>query len=138
MISQLPPVLFVAVVLAGCAGHRAAPEPAGRLFQMLNPMTGEPMMQVDLEHAQSCRIVLSRVRLGLGNDAWSSLLSCTELDASSALRYQGTAVLVEDRIPVVVHAATIEVCRLFVENNSGTSRIALQIDSACAPKKQDP
>lgn len=105
---------------------------------MLNPMSGEPMMQIDLAHAQACRVVLSGVRLGPGNDAWSTLLSCSERDASSVLRYQGMAVLVEDHIPVVVHAATIEVCKLFVENNAGTSRMAFEMISACGPKKQDP
>ena len=123
--------LFVAVVLAGCAGYGAAPEPSGRLLRVLNPVSGEPIFQMSLANAVTCRVMLDELVAGKNGKLMAGLSSCTDSDASAVLAYRATLVHIESGLSATVKAGTVELCDIMAASFDTTLR-DFRVEEPCA------
>lgn len=102
--------LSAAVGLSGCAAVSPKLEPGGRNFHMLSPLSGDVIVQVRLANAEICQWFGTSMLKSLSDKQMASLLSCTDLDAASALPHELKLIMVQSGLPLVVLTSTHEIC----------------------------
>jgi len=105
-------ILFVIVLLAGCAGTTQN----GKYMQMTHPVNNTIVMQVDSANYSNCRVNRESFVAGIkGAKEIGKFVSCSNMSASSILPYQLTVNDKALNILSVIEMATQEMCDVLAE-----------------------
>jgi hypothetical protein len=105
-------ILSVIVLLVGCAS-------GGKYFQTRNPLSGVPLMQIDLTNDRACNIFLSNARRT--QDPQGKVITdnsvCSNVSVETALAYRAVVAFSAMNMEVVYDSAGLPDCEEFVKSS---------------------
>jgi hypothetical protein len=105
-------VMSMIVLLAGCAS-------GGKYFQTRNPLTGAPLMQIDLTNDRACNLFLSNAKAS--QDPQGKVITdnslCSNVSVESALAYRSIVSYPAMNMQVVYDSSALPDCEEFVKSS---------------------